>query len=260
MMSKEAIGADNNGLSAAYVLHTRKYRDTSLIAELYTRDHGRVAVIARGARSKKALKTANWQPFTPLLVSFVGRGELKTVTAAEFSSNGFRLSGDNLIMAMYVNELLVRLLAKHDPIEALFGAYQNVLKDLMVADEALTALRKFEIFLLRALGYGIDFQTSTLGVGIEPDQFYEFRAGHGFSPCSYSRQQASTDTIAEPEGPHAKIKFKGEHLLAIAANDFSRAETGSSAKLILRTAINAMLGGKPLMSRQLFAQTATRTT
>lgn len=237
-MSREAIGGDDNELSAAYVLHTRKYRDTSLIAELYTQDQGRVAVLAKGVRSKRAARQASWQPFTPLLVSYIGRGDLKTVTAAEFSNTGFRLEGDNLIMGLYVNELMVRLLVKNDPLENLFGIYQEVLKNLMAEDQALIALRKFEMFLLQALGYGVDFKQTAMGYPIKAETDYEYRVGHGFS-------EIEQDNV---------VSFKGKTLLAISNQDFSVPEVGLSAKVILRTTFHHLLGGKPLMSRALFVR------
>ena len=237
-MSRDGVGGDDNELSAAYVLHTRKYRDTSLIAELYIKDQGRVAVVAKGARSKRAARQASWQPFTPLLVSYTGRGELKTVTAVDFSNTGFRLEGDNLIMGLYVNELMVRLLVKNDPLENLFGAYQEVLKNLMAGDQALVALRKFEMFLLQALGYGIDFEQTATGAPINAEIYYEYRVGHGFSEMDQT-------TV---------VSFKGQTLLAISNQDFSGPEIGISAKVILRTTFHHLLGGKPLMSRALFVR------
>ena len=120
--------------------------------------------------------------FTPLLISYIGKGDLKTVTGIEFSSSGFRLTGENLIMGLYVNELMVRLLAKSDPLENLFGAYQSVLKDLMIGEAAQASLRKFELFLLDAMGYGINFNETSNRAQIEPNKRYEFRAGEGFIP------------------------------------------------------------------------------
>jgi DNA repair protein RecO (recombination protein O) len=252
-MSKEGIGGDDNELSAAYVLHTRKYRDTSLIAELYTKDHGRVAVVAKGVRSRRAVRQASWQPFTPLLVSFMGRGDLKTVTVAEFSNTGFRLEGDNLIMGLYVNELMVRLLAKNDPLENLFGFYQEVLKNLMAGDQSLISLRKFEIFLLQALGYGVDFEKTAMGEPIKPETHYEYQVGNGFSAISERSHEDMGDDKATSDDVRV-ARFKGKTLLAIADQDFSGSEVSNSAKVILRTTFHHLLGGKPLMSRKLFVR------
>ena len=253
-MSSEGRGAGNNELSAAYVLHTRKYRDTSLIAELYTQDQGRVAVVARGARSKRGAKQASWQPFTPLLVSYIGQGDLKTVTGSEFSSNGFRLTGENLIMGLYINELMVRLLAKNDPLDNLFSAYQRVLKDLMIGEAAQISLRKFEMFLLDALGYGISFRETSTGTPIAPGMMYEFRAGHGFNQIVDSWHDEDASSVSEP-GEHDNIvRFRGETLLSIANQNFTLPEVGVTAKVILRTTFHHLLGGKPLKSRELFVR------
>ncbi len=253
-MSSEASGADSKELSAAYVLHTRKYRDTSLIAELYTQAQGRVAVVAKGARSKRGAKQANWQPFTPLLISYTGKGDLKTVTGIEFSSSGFRLAGENLIMGLYVNELMVRLLAKNDPLENLFAAYQGILKDLMADVAAQASLRKFELFLLDAMGYGLNFTETSMGVVIEPDMRYEFRAGDGFSPVvEIWRNQQSEEHTKAAEYDDV-VSFRGETLLAIHERDFAESEALRCAKVILRTTFNYLLGGKPLKSRELFVR------
>ena len=253
-MSSEVSGADKHEMSAAYVLHTRKYRDTSLIAELYIQDKGRVAVVAKGARSKRGAKKANWQPFTPMLVSYLGHGELKTVTGSEFSSSGFRLTGENLIIGLYINELMVRLLAKDDPLEHLFGAYQNVLKDLLVGEETLAALRKFELFLLSALGYGINFEETSEGDRILPNIEYGFRAGYGFYPATVDSKGIRAGRVSEPEESQRFTTFTGSALLGVANEDFSNPEVGNTAKVILRSVIHQLLGGKPLKSRELFVR------
>ena len=254
MMSSEAGGADSNDLSAAYVLHTRKYRDTSLIAELYTQAQGRVAVVAKGARSKRGVKQAIWQPFTPLLISYIGKGDLKTVTGIEFSSSGFRLTGENLIMGLYVNELMVRLLAKSDPLENLFGAYQSVLKDLMIGEAAQASLRKFELFLLDAMGYDINFNETSNRAQIEPNKRYEFRAGEGFIPVVDVWRDHQSGETSKPGEQHDVGSFRGETLRAISERDFTEPEALRCAKVILRTTFHYLLGGKPLKSRELFVR------
>jgi DNA repair protein RecO (recombination protein O) len=247
----------SDGLSPAYILHTRKYRDTSLIVELLVRDEGRVSAVARGARGKRGRQQATWQPFTPLLISCFGRGELRTVKHAEFLPTGFPLTGDSLLLGIYANELLVRVLGKYEAVPGLFGQYQTLLTDLAgdgtpsvtPADTAIPeprlrryqdGLRRFELGLLDELGFGISFTVDAeRGAAVQPDRYYEFVADEGFYPVARLGQD---DTNS----------FPGEHLLAIAAGDFSSLAIDQSAKHITRLAFARLLGGKPLKSRELF--------
>jgi DNA repair protein RecO (recombination protein O) len=112
-------------LQPAYILHSRPYRDSSVILEVFTPEHGRISALARGARRKSrgGSAAALLQLFTPLLLSFSGRGELKTLTAREAAGTAVSLRGDRLYSGLYVNELLVRLLHRYDPHPQLFVAY-----------------------------------------------------------------------------------------------------------------------------------------
>ena len=121
-------------LSPAYVLHSRKYQDSSLIVELLTRDEGRISAVVRGAKNKRGRQAGVWQPFMPLLVSSFGRGELRTVKHAEFLQTAFHLTGDNLLLGLYVNELLVRVLGKFEAVPEVFGEYQTLLNELATID------------------------------------------------------------------------------------------------------------------------------
>lgn len=223
-------------LVPAYVLHTRKYRDTSLILELFTEPEGRVAVVQRGARGKK--KSATVQPFTPILVSYVGKGELKTLTRID-AGNMQALSGDRLLMGMYANELLVRLLGKFEPSARLFQAYQQLLVCLSVSEDYQVELRKFELRLLEELGYGISFAfTAGSGDLVEPDGHYRFVPDEGFH-----RIASATNS-----------SFCGEDLLAIADDEFAREGAERNARRVTRIALNHLLGDRPLQSRELFKQ------
>ncbi len=114
-------------LQPAYVLHHRPYRDSSLLLEIFTPDHGRVGLVARGARSPKSRLYGVLQPFQPLLISWVGRGELATLSGAEANGPPQRLQGKSVISGFYINELLLRLLHRHDPHAALFDGYARTL-------------------------------------------------------------------------------------------------------------------------------------
>ena len=247
-------------LSPAYVLHSRKYQDTSLIVELLTRDEGRVSAVVRGARSKRGRQAGVWQPFMPLLVSSFGRGELRTVKHAEFLQTAFYLTGDNLLLGLYVNELLVRVLSKFESVPGVFVEYQALINELAtisgvsggLLSEGFTvaepvpryrnqaALRLFELQLLTELGYGITFTTEAGGgAAVVSGRHYRFVPDEGFYPLA-------------PDGDASTTTYPGEHLLAIEARQFDVDAVDRSAKYIIRLAFAGLLGGKPLNARALF--------
>jgi len=222
-------------LMPAYILHSRKYRDTSLILEMFTQNEGRVAAVQRGGRSKKSGAV---QPFTPLLVSYVGKGELKTISKLDAGAMHY-LTGDRLLLGMYANELLVRLLGKFEKVAGLFSAYQSLLLTLVADDHYQIQLRRFELRLLDELGYGISFGIeASSGDFIEPDKFYRFVPDEGFR-----------ELLAETDSSYA-----GHHLLAIADDDLGSDAVEAAARRIARQAIARLLGDKPLKSRELFQQ------
>ena len=222
-------------LMPAYILHARKYRDTSLILELFTQQEGRVAAVQRGGRSKK---TGAVQPFTPLLVSYVGKGELKSISKLDAGAMHY-LTGDRLLLGMYANELLMRLLGKFEKVPGVFSAYQSLLLTLVADDRYQIQLRRFEFRLLDQLGYGISFGIdASSGDLIAPEKFYRFVPDEGFRVLS-----AETDS-----------SYAGHHLLAIADNDLESEAVEAAARKISRHAIARLLGGKPLKSRELFQQ------
>ena len=250
----------SDGLSPAYVLHSRKYQDSSLIVELLTRDEGRISAVVRGARNKRGRQAGIWQPFMPLLVSFFGRGELRTVKHAEFLQTAFHLTGDNLLLGLYVNELLVRVLGKFEAMPDVFSEYQVLLNELATIDGVSgelanstatvaepvpryrnkAALRAFELQLLAELGYGISFTAEAGGgAAVASGQRYRFVAEEGFY-----RLGAGNDS--------SDAGYPGEHLLAIEARQFDSDAVDRSAKYIIRLAFAGLLGGKPLKARELF--------
>ncbi len=223
-------------LHPAYVLHSRKYRDTSLILELLTAKEGRVAVVQRGARGKK--KTSTIQPFTPILVSYVGKGELKTLSKVDVGAIQ-TLTGDRLLLGMYANELLIRLLGKYVQANMLFHAYQNLLLSLVASADYTLDLRRFELRLLEELGYGISFAFEAVsGDMVDPGTQYRFVADEGFYPIAAQTRNS----------------YSGAHLLAIADDELDNPDVEQSLRRITRLAISRLLGDRPLRSRELFQQ------
>lgn len=237
-------------LEKAYVVHSRPFRDTSLIVEFITPDYGRVSAVVRGVRSAgKAARAKRGllQPFVPLLIGWTGKNDLKTAThieSAEVARQLQGLQGPRLFSALYVNELMVRLLPRSEENPALFALYEWVLAHLGSDLPIDIGLRQFELRLLDNLGFGIDFSVEAeTGEPLQARLLYSYQPDHGFSRCSAAQQPLA--------GRAASNLFNGSDLQALAAEQFNET-TRKAAKRLCRLAIEARLGGKPLKSRELF--------
>lgn len=228
-------------LQPSFVLHSRPYRDSSAIVELFTAEHGRLSAVARGARrqGKKVGRGGLLQPFVPLLLSFAGRTELKTLGAIESAGPPLALGGERMFSGMYMNELLVRLLHRHDPHPELFAAYSDALRALAGAAIPDTVLRPFELFLLRELGYN-------LALDIDGDSGATIVAGERYR---FHPEQGLVLSAGEP--PRGVATYPGAHLLLLAAGEFG-GPARATAKHLLREVLRHHLGDVPLRSRELF--------
>ncbi|MCS6786680.1 MAG: DNA repair protein RecO [Thiobacillaceae bacterium] len=218
----------------AYVLHSHPWKESSLVVDAFTRGHGRVGLIARGARRPTSGLRARLLGFQPLSLSYSGRGALKTLIAAEWQGGGADLGGRGLICGFYVNELLLRLLPPEDAHPALFDHYQQTLRELALCSDVEPVLRRFELGLLRELGYAQTLDRTADGVPIEADQRYAYVFGQGLVPN---------------QGPGPG--YSGKALLDLAAGDYTDARTLAEGKQLMRTLIAHYLGDKPLHTRQL---------
>jgi DNA repair protein RecO (recombination protein O) len=228
-------------LQPAYILHSRPYRDTSLILEVFTMEQGRLSLVAKGARrrARGGSHAALLQPFLPLLLSFVGRSELKTLTHVEAAGRGPALVGERLFSGMYLNELLVRLLHRHDPHPALFAAYGGALQALSEAGEPDPVLRRFEWRLLEDLGYSFPLAADgQSGEALRGDAWYGYLPEAG---------------LVELGGAHDSNRpaYRGEDLLALSRGEFD-GPVRQVAKRLMREALATHLGDAPLKSRELF--------
>ncbi|XBS68819.1 DNA repair protein RecO [Acerihabitans sp. KWT182] len=228
------------GWQRAFVLHGRPYSETSLLLDFFTENDGRVRVLAKGARSRRSSLKGVLQPFTPLLIRWSGRGDVKTLRNAEPVSLGLPLTGLMLYSGLYANELLSRLVSYGADYSSLFFDYLQCLQSLAVAnDSPEPALRRFELALLHHLGYGVDFlHCAATGLPVDDDMTYRFRQEKGF--------------IASVIIDH--YTFNGRELRALAAATFPDGETLRAAKRFTRMALKPYLGGKPLKSRELFGR------
>ena len=227
----------------SYVLHTRQYRESSQLVDLFSRDFGRVRAVAKGMRGKRKSGGHQLQAFTPLLVSWRGKGELKNLTALEASGNSAVLQGEKLYIGLYLNELLVRLLPEYVPHESVFDHYSALVPQLSVSVDPEPLLRRFERRLLEEMGYGFDLRAEVANDRpITADDYYHFTTDQGFIRIDSILQRR------KEEG------YRGEHLLAIAEDNYQALEVRRCAKRLLRHALQAQLGERPLLSRQLFRQ------
>jgi len=225
----------------AYVLHSRPYRDSSLLLELLTPEHGRISLVGKGARrrSRGGSTGALLQVFRPLLISYTGRSELKTLTGVETAGAIHPLKGECLFSGMYLNELLIRMLHRHDPYPTLFAAYGETLALLAGTRKVEEGLRRFELTLLDELGYSFDLTSEgESGEAVAPDRWYQFRPGSGL---------VQRRDVTEPGVP----AYCGADLLAMASGEISGA-VAVTAKRLLREALGEHLEGQPLKSRDLF--------
>lgn len=220
----------------AYILHHRPFRDSSQLLDVFTRDHGKVALVARGSRGSKSRLAGILRPFMPLRVAWVSRSDLGTLTGAEVSGTPAGLQGDALLSAYYVNELLLHFLHRHDPQPEIYALYREALTALCMVQEVAPELRSFELEFLGLLGYAVDleFEAGTRQP-IDAQRFYEYRPEQG--PVPVSRES----------GP---MVFRGDLLDDIRAQRFDDTEVLRAANRLLRAVIAHHLGGKELKSRK----------
>jgi DNA repair protein RecO (recombination protein O) len=225
---------------SGYVLHTRPYRESSQLTTVITRHHGRFNLVSRGGRAKKGGNQV--RPFVPLQITWQGKTELKQLTRAESDGPALTLVGQTLYVGFYLNELLVRMLQDFEPCESLFECYAMTLRYVAQGQDYELALRLFEFHLLEDLGYGLttDIDAET-GDPVKAGGCYRYVPDLG---------------VVAADASSGRDIFSGHHLLAIAANDFVSHEVKQSAKRLTRLALAPHLGSRPLMSRQLFLESA----
>ncbi|MDB5840881.1 MAG: recO [Herminiimonas sp.] len=220
-----------------FVLHSYPYKETSLIVDVFTRDYGRVALIAKGAKRPHSKLRGVLQTFQPLSVGWSGKSEVRTLTAAEWIGGLLPLEKSALLCGFYLNELLVKLLARDDPHPALFDQYVAALNRLAHDEPAPIVLRKFELALLKETGVAGNITRLNIdGQAVEPDRQY----------------------VVDPErGPRAALpadtwpRVSGKTLLDMQNEDYTDMATQSQSKFLMRFLLAHHLGGTPLNTRQI---------
>ncbi len=233
-----ALPRDRINGQPGFVLHSYPYKETSLIVDLFTRDFGRIGVVAKGAKRPHSKLRGVLQTFQPLSSSWSGRNELRTLIDAEWVGGMLPLERNALLCGFYLNELLVKLLARDDPHPALFDQYVDTLNQLAHNEPAQVVLRKFERALLKETGVAANL-----------------------SRCAPSGEAvvAGVEYVVDPErGPRLAAAapsgwpvVDGRTLLDIEANRYEEPQTQAQSKLLMRFLLAHQLGGAPLNTRQI---------
>ena len=233
-MSKRVDG------QAAYVLHLHPFSETSLVVDVFTREHGRLPLLARGARRPRSAMRGLLMSFQPLELGWFGGGEVKTLAKAEWLGGMPLLGGRCLLLGYYLNELLLKMLPREDAHSALFDAYAEALRALAGGGADAPELRRFEKTLLKELGYGltldVDMETGK-PVAAEGEYTYLIERG----PVAGS-------------GADGAPALRGKTLLDMAADDYSDPRTRLESRRLMRQLIAHHMGGKPLQSRRVFIE------
>ena len=226
-------------LQPAFVLHQRPYRNTSVIVDVFSRDYGRLSLIAKGAKQKKSPLKSALQSFQSLSLSWVRRSELGVLTAAEFQHPTIHLHQEKLYPALYLNELIIRLLHPSEAIPELYNAYVDTLFALNDGLSTPVILRLFEKQLIQSLGYEMYLSHDSDGHNpIDPEKHY-----------AYIPEQGFVEAIAELRN---NITFSGEHLIAFSENRIGNEDVLRTAHRLTHLNLKKLLGDKPLKSRELY--------
>jgi len=221
------------------VLHSYPFRETSLVVEAFTRHHGRIGLVARGARRPRSSLRGVLSSFQPLLLSWTGKSDLLTLTRAEWEGMYVALRGQMLMCGFYLNELLLKLLARADPHERLYDAYRDTLATLAEGQEPEATLRRFEVRLLEELGYAVMLDhDAESGAAIAAEDRYVYLLEKGPVPGNVSVLRGG-------------VELSGKTLLDMKAGRYDDAATQQQSKMLMRTLIDHYLGKQVLHTRQM---------
>jgi DNA repair protein RecO (recombination protein O) len=223
----------------AYLLHTYPYSETSLVLDVFSRDHGRVPMVARGARRPRSALRGVLIGFQPLELGWFGAGEVKTLAKAEWLGGVPLLGGRCLLLGYYLNELLLKLMAREDAHPALFDAYEEAVVALANGGADAPELRRFEKSLLREIGYGLNLAQDADGRPLEENRAYLYLVERG---------------AVEARGDEGVAPLAGKTLLDMAMDDYRDPRTLAESKILMRQLMAHHLNGKPLQSRRVFME------
>ena len=222
----------------AYVLHTRAYRETSLLLEVFTRNFGRLTLLAKGIRTLKSRQRTAMLRFSPLSIGWSGKGELPILAQSEHDGPVSLLSGRALVCGFYANELMIKLLHRHDPHTMLFDAYESLMSELRAGTNIEVGLRIFEKSLLRELGYALDLEREADGeTRVKPEFSYRYVPSYG--------------VVRADQPGNSEQTVSGHALLALAREEFQDPAWVGECKRLMRDIIREQLGTQKLQSRSM---------
>ena len=226
-------------LQPAYILHGRDFRDTSRLLDVFSFEYGRVSLVAKGAKSARSRLQGILEPFSPLLISWSGKGDVQTLTGAETIKNDISLLGNQVISAYYMNELIQRLMTVHDPHPDLYRIYESALKSFSTESDDELILRRFEKKLLNEIGYGLTLDVEAdNGSDIIKSELYYYDFERG--PVNIKVEQVD-----------GQFTLSGQSLYDLSTEQFTSRQSKKEAKQLMRIVLNYHLGDKPLKTRSL---------
>jgi DNA repair protein RecO (recombination protein O) len=239
-----AIRADSHRQDnqSVYVLHTYPFKETSLVVELFSKQFGRIAAVAKGARRPHSAMRGMLQSFQMLSGAWSGKNDLKTLHSLDWSAGLTLIKGEALMCGFYMNELLLRLLPREDAHEILFEYYAKTMQTLSNGVDFATTLRRFELKLLQELGYAVPLLIDENALEIVPENTYRYEAEYGASELKATKNG---------------VQLSGKTLLDMAQDDYADSTTQSQSKQLMRYLLAHYLGDKPLHTRQLLIDLQT---
>ena len=228
----------------SFILHSRAYKESSLILNLFSKSYGRFSIVAKGIKRKnnQALR-AILQPFNYLEIEHVGRGELKTFCNAELKSPSVKFPNRALACGYYINELILRSVEEGQEYSSLFEHYKKIIETLQSSGQYAALLRSFEVQLLTALGIAPQWDLDISGNKINSRSKYEFMLEQGFKLIVQNTLNKSAYS-----GNH---EFDGASILALGSDDFSYTDL-KACQRITQLLLRQVIGDKPLQSRKLW--------
>lgn len=228
-------------LTPCYILHRRDYRESSFLLDVFSREYGRISLVAKGARRNKKQQNINFDLYQKYLMSWVAKSDLGTLIDIEENSIKNLLKPKQIMSGFYVNEIILRLLHKHEPHPELFDSYDTTIIKLSNNQSEQKELRYFEKILLESLGYGVVFdQDMKTDEPIIAGEDYYYKLGFG----PYLANNISEENV----------KVSGKTLIELDNETLSDSKNQNEAKVLLSTILKQYLGQKPLASRQLYKE------
>jgi len=230
-------------LAPGFIIHTRPFQNTSALVDFFSEQHGLVSLVAKGLKRPRSRFAGIIQPFMAVSLSWVGKYDLKTLTNAQANCLLPKLSSYKILLGLYLNELIIRMLQRYDPYPSIYALYEQTLNHIASAQskhQEESILRQFELGLLAELGYGLDFYHNKTGEGIHEDLLYTFDPISGMVEVSSENESVN------------RVIVSGATMISLRSGVFNDEQTLKESKLLTRALLKFHLENKPLQSRKLF--------